>query len=87
MPPNNSESSSWLKVTRADGSLWIGQLKRPFSNRTYGLHRFKRLLKSLTGSATSLILDLQVDLDTVSGGCPFVVQLSRALSFQRNMVD
>ena len=53
----------------------------------YGLHRFERLLKSLTGSATSLSLDLQVDLDTVSAGCPFFVQLSRASSFQQKMVD
>ena len=53
----------------------------------YGLHRFKRLLKSLTGSATSLSLDLQVDLDTVSAGCSFFVQLSRASSFQQKMVD
>jgi hypothetical protein len=39
-----------------------------------------------TASAASLSFDRQVDLDMVSGGCLFVVQTSRASSFQEKMV-
>jgi mannose-6-phosphate isomerase-like protein (cupin superfamily) len=41
---------------------------------------------SPAGSTANLSFDFQVDLDTVSDGCLFVVQLSRASSFRQKMV-